>query len=128
MTIEVNGNNNRVAGRDYLELNAQVTLTPEQLKHLAIRPCPTCEQRVLTGAAKTCNHCLREQLAAQHKFYGSVVFFLVFVIWGWLLQGRDTRADPWQFLETLMGACGIVFFGALLLGALRHWWRSYSER
>lgn len=126
MDIQVEGHNNRVAGRDYLELNAQLTLTPEQLKVLAIKPCPACEQRVVTPSAEMCNHCHRERIAQAQKARVGTVVFIVFVVWGWLLQKRGPDVDPWQFLETLLNAGAIVLCGALLLEVFKLWWVCYS--
>lgn len=126
MDIQVEGHNNRVAGRDYLELNAQLSLTPEQLQVLAVKPCPSCEVRLVTAQAQTCNHCLRELVANDQKVRVGLAIFLVFIVWGWLLKERGPSADLWQFMETLVGACGIVLCGALLLEMFKLWWVCYS--
>lgn len=127
MDIQVEGSNNRVAGRDYLELNAQLSLTPEQLQVLSIKPCPTCEVRLVTAQAQTCNHCLRERVANDQKAKGAVVIFLVFMVWGWLLKESGRNAGLLQLAETLVTAGGIVLCGALLLELFRLWWVCYSE-
>lgn len=126
MDIQVEGHNNRVAGRDYLELHAQLSLTPEQLKQLAIKPCAACEVRVVTANAQVCNHCLRAQAASALKTKIYVAIFCVIVVWGQLLQGREPHATPWQLLETLVGAIGMVTFGAVLLEIFRYWWACHS--
>lgn len=126
MDIQVEGQNNRVAGRDYLELNAQLSLTPEQLQVLAIKPCMACELRFVTATAHTCNHCLRERIAKDQKFKVGLVAFLIFMVWGWLLHERGPDIGPWQFLETMVGAGGIVLCGALLLEMFKLWWVCYS--
>ncbi len=122
MDIQVKGHNNRVAGRDYLELNAQLNLTPEQLRELAVKPCPSCEVRLVTARAQCCNHCLREQVANEQKFKVGVFAVLVFMVWGWLLQRSPADGNPLQLLETFVGACGLVFVGTALYVALREWW------
>lgn len=127
MDIQVEGNNNRVAGRDYLELNAQVSLTPEQLQVLAVKPCPSCEVRLVTAKAQTCNHCLRERVANDRKAKVGVVIFLVFMVWGWLLRESGPNAGLLQLAETLVAAGGIVLCGALLLEMLKFWWVCYSD-
>lgn len=126
MDIQVEGHNNRVAGRDYLELNAQLTLTPEQLKALAIKPCPTCEQRVITPSAEMCNHCHREQTAQALKTRAGAVALIVLMVWGWLLHKRGPDADLLQFAETFLNAGAIVLCGALLLEIFKLWWVCYS--
>ncbi|HHX6877959.1 hypothetical protein ACJKIJ_01955 [Pseudomonas aeruginosa] len=126
MDIQVEGHNNRVAGRDYLELNAQLSLTPEQLQVLAVKPCPSCEVRLVTAQAQTCNHCLRERVANDQKVKVGVVIFLVFMVWGWLLIERGPNVDLWQLMETLVAAGGIVLCGALLLEMCKLWWVCYS--
>lgn len=126
MDIQVEGHNNRVAGRDYLELNAQLSLTPEQLEVLAIKPCPSCEVRVVTVKAETCNHCLRERLANEQKGKVALVVFLVFMVWGWLLKQSGPNAGLLQLAETLIAAGGIVLCGALLLEMFKLWWVCYS--
>lgn len=126
MDIRVKGHNNRVAGRDYLELNAQLNLTPEQLKVLAIQPCPACEQRVITPGSGICNHCHRERVAQAQKEKISVVIFLVFMVWGWLLHLRGSDVDPIQMIESLLTAGVIVFCAALALEIFKMWWVCYS--
>ncbi|CAB5715861.1 TPA: hypothetical protein L3577_006400 [Pseudomonas aeruginosa] len=126
MDIQVEGHNNRVAGRDYLELNAQLSLTPEQLQVLAVKPCPSCEVRLVTAQAQTCNHCLRERVANDQKVKVGVVIFLVFMVWGWLLIERGPNVELWQLMETLVAAGGIVLCGALLLEMFKLWWVCYS--
>lgn len=126
MDIRVEGHNNRVAGRDYLELNAQLSLTSEQLQVLAVKPCPSCEVRLVTAEAKTCNHCLREHVANDQKVKVGLVAFLVFMVWGWLLKESGPNAGMQQLAESLVAACGIVLCGALLLEMLKLWWVCYS--
>lgn len=127
MDIQVEGSNNRVAGRDYLELNAQLSLTPEQLEALAVKPCPSCEVRLVTAQAQTCNHCLRERIANDQKVKVGFVIFLVFMVWGWLLKRSGPNAGLLELVESLVAAGGIVLCCALLLELFRIWWVCYSE-
>jgi hypothetical protein len=126
MDIQVEGHNNRVAGRDYLELNAQLSLTPEQLQVLAVKPCSACEVRLVTAETQTCNHCLRERVANDQKAKVGLVVFLVFMVWGWLLKESGPNAGLLQLAETLVAAGGIVLCGALLLEMFKLWWVCYS--
>nr|WP_024308362.1 hypothetical protein [Pseudomonas sp. P818] len=127
MDIQVEGSNNRVAGRDYLELNAQLSLTPEQLQVLAVKPCPSCEVRLVTAQAQTCNHCLRERVANDQKVKVGFVIFLVFMVWGWLLKRSGPNAGLLELVESLIAAGGIVLCGMLLLEMFKLWWVCYSE-
>lgn len=126
MDIQVEGHHNRVAGRDYLELNAQVSLTPEQLRLLAVKTCSSCEMRLVVAEKQICNHCLRERAADDLRFKISLFLFVVFMVWGWLLKLRGPDVNLEQFVETFFCAGVIVFLGTLLLEIFKVWWVCYS--
>lgn len=121
----INGDNNRVAGRDYYELNAVLKLTPEQLKQVAIKPCARCEDRVVSSDVTICNHCRNEleekarneELAA----YGLMIFF----VWGLLIHWQGSQslgASPQRFFELGVAAFVIVIAGAIAWGFFKIWW------
>lgn len=127
MDIQVEGNNNRVAGRDYVELNAQLSLTQEQLQMLAIKPCPSCETRLITPQASMCNHCHQERLAADRKEAGALWFVSVVLVCTLLLKMYGPVSTPMGLFATIAGAVCIVFLGQLLLGLAQIWWNCHSE-
>lgn len=130
MDIQVEGHNNRVAGRDYVELNAELRLTPDQLQALAVRPCSCCEVRLVSGRVQLCNHCLQKRAAkAQREKYASFTL-LVFFVWGLLLQNQpDHGADivPGRFFELGFTAGALVFLGTVVFLCLREWWLFNGE-
>lgn len=72
MSIEVNGNNNRVAGRDYYEV--------------PIKPCPRCEQRVIAPKKKICNHCESQEANEAAKFRLLAGAFITFLLSPWITE------------------------------------------
>lgn len=125
MDIQVEGHNNRVAGRDYVELNAELRLTPEQLHALAVRPCSCCEVRLVSGRAQLCNHCMQKRAAkALREKYASFTL-LVFFVWGLLLlrqPGQGADIAPGRFFELGFTAGALVFLGTAVFVCLREWW------
>ena len=77
MDIQVEGSNNRVAGRDYYENK--------------IKPCPRCEVRVIDREKSICNHCTKEE--RDEKARGQMTLFGlgVLFIFGWLHGWRSER-------------------------------------
>ncbi|MGY1949483.1 MULTISPECIES: hypothetical protein [Pseudomonas] len=121
----INGDNNRVAGRDYYEQNTFLKLTPEQLMQVAIKPCARCEDRVVSADVSICNHCRHElQTEARNERllrYG----FAIMVVWGVLLQWLNGRAPgfpPVSFFELGAIATLIVILGAAAWSAFQKWW------
>lgn len=122
----INGDNNRVAGRDYYELNAVLKLTPEQLKQVAIKPCARCEDRVVSADMTICNHCRNElEEKARNEHLARYAFVIMFV-WGLLLQWQGKRpqgVSPQNVFELGAIALVIVIAGAFAWGFLQTWWR-----
>lgn len=110
MGIEVNGNNNRVAGRDYYEL--------------PLKPCPRCEQRVIAPHQSICNHCAekeREEAAKTTMAFSGVAVLFCF---SWLHSWRTDHGLPpgiGGMAETFFMATIIVIVGYVLLQLLIHW-------
>lgn len=121
----INGDNNRVAGRDYYELNAVLKLTPEQLRQVSIKPCARCEDRVVSSDATICNYC-RNALQTQVKNerllrYGFVIMF----VWGLLvhwLNARSPGIPPQVFFVLGAASTIIVLIGTVAWGEFRKWW------
>lgn len=122
----INGDNNRVAGRDYYELNAVLKLTPEQLKQVAIKPCARCEDRVVSADMTICNHCRNElEEKARNEHLARYAFVIMFV-WGLLLQWQGKQpqgVSPQNVFELGAIALVIVIAGAFAWGLLQTWWR-----
>lgn len=98
MDIQVNGDGNRVAGRDYYELK--------------LKPCPQCEIRVIEPDACICNHCRRQREEENAKAIISLIACALAAAFFGLLKlrselGIDTR------LEDIPG---VVFVAALTVG------------
>lgn len=121
----INGDNNRVAGRDYYELNAVLKLTPEQLKQVAIKPCARCEDRVVSSDMTICNHCRNElEEKARNEHLARYAFVIMFV-WGLLLQWQAKRpqgVSPQTVFELGAIALVIVIAGAFAWALLKTWW------
>lgn len=103
MSIEVNGNNNRVAGGNYYECQ--------------VRPCPRCEQRLIEQDHAKCRHCAAQERAEIAKGQLMLFGFAVMVCFGWLLERREDRGVPVtleSFVETGVLA-GLLVLGAVLL-------------
>ena len=122
----INGDNNRVAGRDYYELNAVLKLTPEQLKQVAIKPCARCEDRVVSSDMTICNHCCNElEEKARNEHLARYAFVIMFV-WGLLLQWQAARPNgvsPQLVFELGAIAVVIVIAGTFAWALLQAWWR-----
>lgn len=97
MDIQVDGSNNRVAGRDYYENQ--------------IKPCPRCEVRVIERDRCICNHCTKEE--KEQQAHGLMMMFGLGVLFtfGWLLKWRSERGlEPGieALTETFVLSIGIV--------------------
>ncbi|OXS19846.1 hypothetical protein CGU37_22265 [Pseudomonas fluorescens] len=122
----INGDNNRVAGRDYYELNAVLKLTPEQLKQVAIKPCARCEDRVVSSDMTICNHCCNELEEKARNEHLARYAFVIFFVWGLLLQWQAARPNgvsPQLVFELGAIAFVIVIAGTFAWALLQTWWR-----
>lgn len=104
MDIQVEGSNNRVAGRDYYENQ--------------IKPCPKCEQRVIDRDKSICNHCTKEERAQLAHGVMLVLGICVLYVFSWLHDWRTERGLPSGLeglVETFGLAIGIVMAAASIL-------------
>lgn len=121
----INGDNNRVAGRDYYELNAVLKLTPEQLKQVAIKPCARCEDRVVSSDMTICNHCSNELEEKARNEELAAYALMIFFVWGLLIQWQGSRSfgdSQHGFFELGAVAVVIVIAGAIAWGFFKIWW------
>jgi len=112
MEIDVKGNGNRVAGRDYYENRS--------------KPCPKCEQRFITSSMSICNNCRSHEamMAARTKLIGFVMG--VFVVFGWLMQRRinaGITAAPEDLAGMLVTSVGIVLIAVALYVLVTEWFK-----
>ncbi len=121
----INGDNNRVAGRDYYEQNTILKLTSEQLRQVAIKPCARCEDRVVSADVTICNHC-RHELQTQARNERLLRFgFMIMLVWGALLQWLNSRSPdipPVSFFELGAISTMLVLLGAAVWNGFRQWW------
>lgn len=125
----VNGQNNRVAGRDYYE-KPIIELTPEQLTQLAIRPCSRCETRFISPGAKICNHCCKELQDKKAQEYLSLFFVSVLVVFGGLLKYSQQYTDHITFsLFIQLGVAAIALvIGVVIIGFMLYAiWQEYHS-
>jgi len=111
--IEVNGNGNRVAGRDYIEVT--------------IRACRRCEQRIVNPGVRICNHCREEIEAQKLRNTLKVLGFCLLLCTGLLMQWREnhgTKMTPEVFVETLGFATCIIGFIYVVWHAIKIWFES----
>lgn len=104
MDIQVEGSNNRVAGRDYYENQ--------------IKPCPRCEVRVIDRERDICNHCTKEEKEQIAQGILTTLGLGALFIFGWLLNWRTERGMPVGLeglIETFALAIGIVIALASVL-------------
>lgn len=107
MGIQVEGSNNRVAGRDYYENQ--------------IKPCPRCEVRVIDRDRSMCNHCTKEEKELEAR--GLMLIFGLggLFIFGWLYKWRTEHGLPPGIdglVETFMLSIGITVAVALTIWLL----------
>ncbi|MDR7024370.1 hypothetical protein [Pseudomonas peli] len=118
--MNVSGDNNRVAGRDYIE-------NP-------IKACPSCENSVIDRDKAKCNRCIQQEREDAAK--GTMVLFsvAVMIVWGFLLQRMDVSGIE-QFTETLFLSVLVVVMGYFILWhvlpfvieLIRAWWSSRRQ-
>lgn len=136
MSIQVEGNGNRVAGHTYNE-NVTLTLTPEQLKQLELCKCPACEQRLLGPGERTCNACRAaaharrmEELNARRWTMAGRFFFFLLVVWGLFITVEQKATGQVAVAGERFWELGMGAFGACLLSvgawlwAREWWWRN----
>lgn len=112
--MQIDGHNNRVAGRDYYE-KATLNLTPEQLAQLSIRPCISCETRLVPAGGRVCNHCRREALAQETRDKLTAFAFAVMVVLGLLIMWankNEIRVTPSFLFE--LGMVSAAFVGGIV--------------
>lgn len=113
MSINVNGDGNRVAGRDYYEL--------------PLKPCRQCEVRFVERDKPICNHCHRLNAEENAKGIASLFVMVTVAVFVWLLGWRDDHGlvTKMQDLPWVMLAAGVlVGSGALLLWLIGIWLKS----
>ncbi len=126
----INGDNNRVAGRDYYELNTVLKLTTEQLRQLAIKPCARCESRVVSSDATVCNHCLGELQSRARSERRLRYAFVILLVWGGLMQWQNSHSaeiPPQRFLELGVIATAMVLLFAGVWPEVRQWWLANGD-
>ncbi|WP_312481061.1 hypothetical protein [Stutzerimonas nitrititolerans] len=104
MGIQVDGNNNRVAGRDYYENK--------------IKPCPRCEIRVIDREKNVCNHCYSEERGMEAKGLLALFGICVWLVTSQLHEWRIERGLPVGIeglMETMAISAGLVFGAAALI-------------
>ena len=113
MEIQVNGNGNRVAGRDYVEV-----------REVRIKPCPQCEQRVIEPSMMICRHCHRERQAAEAKGKFSAFVAATVVVFAFLLQRQidsNTPMSPGDFAGLIGTAIAVVLLLICAYVLIREW-------
>ncbi|POA25648.1 MULTISPECIES: hypothetical protein [unclassified Pseudomonas] len=122
--MQIDGHNNRVAGRDYYE-KATLKLTPEQLAQLSIKPCVSCETRFVPAGTSTCNHCRREAIAQENHNKLSIFTFAVMVIWGLLLTQANkngVHVTPSYLFQLGLASAAIVAATVVFCSLIRAIW------
>lgn len=104
MNIEVNGNNNRVAGRDYIE-------NP-------IKACPSCENSVIDRDKLKCNRCVEGEQEAQVKacllVFGLCLLFVLAKVSDWRAErGYPTGLEGWPDNFAIAFGITLTLFGAV---------------
>lgn len=80
MGMNVNGNGNRVAGRDYYENRS--------------KPCCKCETRFVVSTRTVCNHCLHQEQVEKNKSLAMILLAAFILIFVNLHQWREERGTP----------------------------------
>lgn len=110
MGVFVNGNGNRVAGRDYVEVK--------------IKPCPRCEQRLIEPGMVICRHCHREQQVAEARNRLSAFFAATVVVFAFLLQrqiDKNVSMGGGDFAGLLSFSIAIVLLLVAVYVVVRDW-------
>lgn len=120
MDIQVEGHNNRVAGRDYIE-------NP-------IKACPSCENSVIDRDKAKCNRCIQQEKEEAAKGTMTLFAFAVFIVWGFLLQRMEGTGIE-HLAETFILSALLVVMGYFILWhvlplvfeLIRAWWSSRRQ-
>lgn len=103
MTIEVKGNNNRVAGRDFYENQT--------------RPCPSCEIRLVEQHKDMCRHCLNEKRQKEAKEQMTLAILGALFVSAFYMKWKQTPGVPVDIAllgeSFLVGAATVVVVIAL---------------
>lgn len=126
---EINGNDNRVAQRDYYELHQVHGLTVSQVNQMDVVPCPVCEQRLIRSGMTSCNHCNTKAREEAAKGRAVLMLFaaVVLLFTGYSITSAfgitDDRKHPFA-----------IFFAGLVCASLvglfftvRRWLRDPSQ-
>lgn len=122
--MQIDGHNNRVAGRDYYE-KPTLKLTAEQLAELSIKPCGRCETRFVVKGRTICNLCRQEMRAEEERSMWQRYIFLVLFVWGGLLsysKSNLVHVDISTFVILGVMAVGIVVALSLAWFLIREYW------
>ncbi|PTS85505.1 hypothetical protein DBR00_06940 [Pseudomonas sp. HMWF032] len=118
--MNVSGDNNRVAGRDYIE-------NP-------IKACPSCENSVIDRDKAKCNRCIKQEKEDAAKGTMSLFGLAVIFVWGLLLQRMEVsgieRLTETFFLSVLIVVMGYFILWHLLplvFDLIRIWWSSRRQ-
>ncbi|WP_236233724.1 hypothetical protein [Pseudomonas tohonis] len=115
MSIHVNGNGNRVAGRDYIENRGP-------------RPCPICEVRLIEEHRDMCRHCFEELQRKEADDRLRLWGWSIFIMTGVYLQFRTRHgatASIELLVESVVAGAAIVFFIYLLYHVILEWLRRH---
>ncbi|MAL00849.1 MAG: hypothetical protein CL536_01670 [Alcaligenaceae bacterium] len=116
--MDVKGNGNRVAQRDYYE-----NLTITQIQEAGIEPCPSCGVRVVKPGTQACNHCVRqreEKKFLDAAFTAGVGFFILVTI-GWFLAIRF-GAHGLEAFQQALAIAAILFVALWALNVIAWKW------
>ncbi|WP_187670568.1 hypothetical protein [Zestomonas carbonaria] len=128
VSIQVEGSNNRVAGRDYIEIKSP-------------KLCTCCAMRFVEGREVICVVCKREQarlreerLRAQalENFKDKISFFacVTILIWACLVVLGSEPGDPVdgrRIFLLFVGSVGVVLLAAAFFTWFRHWWLWHGD-
>ncbi|MEA1605759.1 hypothetical protein [Pseudomonas spirodelae] len=118
--MNVSGDNNRVAGRDYIE-------NP-------IKACPSCENSVIDRDKAKCNRCTQQEKEEAAKFAMTLFGLAVCIVWSFLSQRIEGAGIEW-FTETIVISALLVVLGYFILWhvlpfvfeLIQAWWSSRRQ-
>lgn len=127
--MQIDGHNNRVAGRDYYE-QTTLKLTAEQLAELSIKPCGRCETRFVAKDRAICNHCRHEMRTEEERSKWQKYIFAVLFFWGCLLtysKSNHIQVDINTFTMLGVIAIGIVVLLSVSWFLIREYWFEHGD-